>query len=118
MGFSLEECLGWCGRVFYYSPSLDDPTCGKSVDECFIPLKTARGNWWEVWVAYSTLVMETGVPGSLGRLREDGRWWFGSSEGAVRIVIVFVVDRGREMVGLEMWRVREPGGGAVCCLNG
>lgn len=116
MGFSLEECLGWCGRVFYYSPSLDDPTCGKSVDECFIPLRRRGGIGGEF--GWPTLVMETGVPGSLGRLREDGRWWFGSSEGAVRIVIVFVVDRGREMVGLEMWRVREPGGGAVCCLNG
>lgn len=31
--------------------------------------------------------------------------------------MLLVVDRGCEMVGLEMCRAKEPGGG-VCCLDG
>lgn len=38
MGLPLEERQCWSGTVFDYSPSLADPTCGRSADECFIPL--------------------------------------------------------------------------------
>ena len=53
MGLSPEESLGRCGTVFHYSPTLTNPTCGKSVDECFIPLRRRGGDWWGIRMADS-----------------------------------------------------------------
>ncbi|KAJ5926168.1 hypothetical protein N7516_007941 [Penicillium verrucosum] len=52
---------------------------------------------------YPSLVIETGVSESLGRLRQDARKWFADSAGDVRIVIL--IHASENIVCFEQWQL-------------
>ncbi|CAI7617748.1 unnamed protein product [Penicillium palitans] len=52
---------------------------------------------------YPSLVIETGVSESLGRLRQDARKWFADSGGDVRIVIL--IHASENVVCFEQWQL-------------
>ncbi|KAJ5836189.1 hypothetical protein N7447_002215 [Penicillium robsamsonii] len=52
---------------------------------------------------YPSLVIETGVSESLGRLRQDARKWFADSGGDVRIVIL--IHTSENIVSFEQWQL-------------
>ncbi|EAW17080.1 uncharacterized protein NFIA_004360 [Aspergillus fischeri NRRL 181] len=87
--------------------SLLDENKGKEADDCFIPpTRQARGNQSTGW---PSLVIDAGVSESLTRLREDARWWFENSEGAVRTVILLGIKRTQRTIRLEKWQLSPPG---------
>jgi hypothetical protein len=55
---------------------------------------------------WPTVVIETGVSESLPRLRQDARWWFGASDGEVRMVIIISVKK--TAVHFEKWQLAPP----------
>lgn len=60
------------------------------------------------------LVIESGVSGSLHRLRQDVNWWIGCSEGMVLLVLLLVVDCGQRRLIIEKYfpqQLRQGGGG-------
>lgn len=69
---------------------------GKQPDDSFLPL-TRQPNGWP------TLVIESGIPESLPRLREDAKWWFENSAGAVRSVLILGINTDTKMIELEKW---------------
>ncbi|GIC86321.1 uncharacterized protein Aud_002689 [Aspergillus udagawae] len=80
---------------------------GKEADDCFIPpIRQAGQNQPQRW---PSLVIGTGVSESLTRLRQDARWWFENSEGAVRTVILLSIKRTRRTILLEKWQLSPPG---------
>ncbi|OJJ35063.1 hypothetical protein ASPWEDRAFT_40195 [Aspergillus wentii DTO 134E9] len=78
-----------------------DISTGKEPDECFFP-RSRRPVHYE-FSGWPTLVIEAGVNKSLPRLREAARWWFDSSSGDVRIVLLVGVDKMREVI-IEKWQ--------------
>jgi len=56
-----------------------------------------RGTDWP------TLVIETGVPETLDRLRVDAHWWLTNSLGAVKIVLLFSITEVDHTILIEKW---------------
>ncbi|OOG00576.1 hypothetical protein ASPCADRAFT_401557 [Aspergillus carbonarius ITEM 5010] len=54
--------------------------------------------------SWPTLVIEAGVSESYGKLIKNAQWWFSSSIGEVRIVLLILM--GREEVRFEKWQLR------------
>ena len=52
------------------------------------------------------MVFERGVSESLPRLYQDARWWFGASNGEVRIVILISIKK--TAVYFEQWQLAPP----------
>jgi hypothetical protein len=78
---------------------------GKQGDQTFLPL--SRYSPHLQTCTWPTLVIETGVPQSLPRLRENAKWWFNNSKGDVRIVLI--VSISQTIVRLEKWQLAPPG---------
>lgn len=70
---------------------------GKQPDDSFLPLTRQPDGW-------PTLVIESGLPESLPRLREDARWWFENSAGAVHTVLILGINTDTKKIELERWR--------------
>ncbi|ODM23269.1 hypothetical protein SI65_00858 [Aspergillus cristatus] len=69
---------------------------GKQPDDSFLPLTRQPHGW-------PTLVIESGIPESLPRLREDAKWWFETSAGAVRSVLVLGINTDTKTIEVEKW---------------
>ncbi|OJJ45796.1 hypothetical protein ASPZODRAFT_528370 [Penicilliopsis zonata CBS 506.65] len=96
--------FGWARSMRYPGTSSDRQ---KEADECLVPATRMPTGQTEGW---PTLVFETGVSESLSRLRNDARWWFNNSKGAVRIVLVISIKRsGNKEVTIEKWQLLPPG---------
>ncbi|GIK05235.1 hypothetical protein Aspvir_009339 [Aspergillus viridinutans] len=103
-GMSMDDIL-WSGKTTH-RPSVA-ANKGKEADDCFIPpTRQAGRNQPPGW---PSLVIETGVSESLTRLRQDARWWFENSEGAVRTVILLSIKRTCGTILLEKWQLSPPG---------
>lgn len=103
-GTSMDDIL-WGGSATY-RPSIAGNK-GKEGDDCFIPpSRQERAGQPQGW---PSLVIETGVTESRDRLREDAKWWFQNSQGAVRTVILLQVRRVRKTIYLEKWQLSPPG---------
>jgi hypothetical protein len=77
------------------------PIRGKEGDEGLIPpgrMINQQGIY-----GWPTLVVETGVWESLGRLRADADWWFTHSEGDVRFVLL--TAKKPTMIYFELWQL-------------
>ena len=70
----------------------------KEADSAFIPLP-ARADW----PAYPTLIIDSGTPDSLPRLRDDARWWLVASEGQVKIALLVAIDLPAKTIAIEKW---------------
>jgi hypothetical protein len=95
MGVPLGDRV-WGGNTTYRSA---DGYTGKQADQVFSPATRQILGW-------PTLVVETGVPESYRKLQEDVKWWFQSSSGAVRVVLV-VIMKARWM-RVEKWQLAPP----------
>ncbi|RHZ52843.1 uncharacterized protein CDV56_107084 [Aspergillus thermomutatus] len=78
---------------------------GKQPDDCFLgpsrlPPRGEPPNW-------PTPVIESGI--SESKLREDAKWWFQNSHGAVRTVITLNSYRTRKTIILEKWQLSHAG---------
>ncbi|GFG09900.1 hypothetical protein IFM5058_04656 [Aspergillus udagawae] len=103
-GTSMDDIL-WGGNTSH-RPTVA-ANRGKEADDCFIPPTRQGGrNQPQGW---PSLVIETGVSESLTRLRQDARWWFENSQGAVRTVILLSIKRTRGTILLEKWQLSPPG---------
>lgn len=69
---------------------------GKQPDDSFLPLTRQPHGW-------PTLVIESGIPQSLPRLREDAKWWFETSAGAVRSVLLLGINTDIRTIEVEKW---------------
>ncbi|CAI7656118.1 unnamed protein product [Penicillium bialowiezense] len=74
---------------------------GKQPDEAFFP----SSRWSPASQTWScpTLIIETGVPQSLSRLREDAKEWFANTNGNVRIVLVIIFSGST--LHIEKWQL-------------
>lgn len=94
----LNEYYRWGGATRYKSTAR-----GKEGEQVFSPAQRWPSSDGLSW---PTVVIETGVSESLPKLVEDARWWFGSSEGQVRIVILISVTN--RAVHIEKWQLAPP----------
>jgi hypothetical protein len=95
----LNEHYRWGGATRYKSTAR-----GKEGDQVFSPAQrwpSSNGLSWP------TVVIETGVSESRPKLVQDARWWFGSSNGQVRIVIL--ISATKHAVHIERWQLAPPG---------
>jgi hypothetical protein len=53
--------------------------------------------------AWPTLVIEAGVSETLEELRNDMKWWFGTSDHQVQIVLLAKFDHNQNQIILEKW---------------
>jgi len=74
--------------------------CGGEADSSFIPLSTRglRTDW-------PTLAVEHGVSQSLKGLRGDASWWLTSSNGLVKIVLLFSISEKNRKIQIEQWEM-------------
>ncbi|CDM36080.1 hypothetical protein DTO013E5_5559 [Penicillium roqueforti] len=96
-----SEGTAWIGSTTYRSGMRK----GKEADNGYVPPSRCThpiGN-----VGYPTLIIETGVSESLGRLRQDARKWFADSEGDVRMVVLIIVRKN--YVSFEQWQLAPNG---------
>jgi len=56
---------------------------------------------------FPTLVIEAGYSQSWASLRAKGRWWFESSDYAVKIVLLMKMDRSTAQIRIEKWKAME-----------
>ncbi|CAI7661240.1 unnamed protein product [Penicillium discolor] len=94
----LNEQYRWGGATRYESPSRD-----KEGDQVFSPSTRWPSSTMLQW---PTVVVETGVSESLPRLRQDARWWFGASDGEVRMVVIISIKK--TAVHFEQWQLAPP----------
>jgi len=73
----------------------------KEADSCWRPVAT-RPNPLD----WPTLVFEVGVSETLRKLRNDVRWWLANSQGRVKIVLLFKIDRVARTIHIEKWECR------------
>ena len=104
-GIFAEEVTTWRVRMgltrqdfgSFRSTKFRGTSTSKEADECFRP--GARPHRLDS----PTLVFEVGVSESLPKLRNDARWWLSNSQGLVRIVLIFHVNRGSRAILIEKW---------------
>ena len=70
----------------------------KEADSCWRPVAT-RPNPLD----WPTLVFEVGVSETLRKLRNDAQWWLANSQGRVKIVLLFKIDRVARTIHIEKW---------------
>ena len=73
----------------------------KEADSCWRPIAT-RPNPMD----WPTLVFEVGVSETLRKLRNDAQWWLANSQGRVRIVLLFKINRVARTIHIEKWECR------------
>ncbi|KAJ6189758.1 hypothetical protein N7519_004666 [Penicillium mononematosum] len=94
----LDECYRWGGATRYRSTGR-----GKEGDQVFSPAQRwPSGNG----LSWPTVVIETGFSESRPKLVQDARWWFGSSNGQVQIVILISITK--HAVHIERWQLAPP----------
>jgi hypothetical protein len=81
------------------------PNQGKQGDRTLLPWSRCSPQVQPC--AWPTLVIETGVPDSLLRLRQNAKWWFNNSKGDVRIVLIVIMSKAN--FRLEKWQLAPPG---------
>ncbi|KAJ5534073.1 hypothetical protein N7527_000327 [Penicillium freii] len=96
MGLPRKEVV-WVGSTTYRSGT----SKGKEADNSYLP--PSRHTRPSQNAGYPSLVIETGVSESLGRLRQDARKWFADSGGDVRIVIL--IHASENIVSFEKWQL-------------
>ena len=70
----------------------------KEPDSCWRPLAVRpNGQDWP------TVVFEVGVSETLRKLRMDARWWLANSQGRVKIVLLFKINRAARTIQIEKW---------------
>ncbi|KAJ5327668.1 hypothetical protein N7452_008058 [Penicillium brevicompactum] len=104
----LSAMLNATTHIRWGANTAHEPTAhnGKQPDEAFFP----PSRWAPVSQTWScpTLIIETGVPQSLSRLREDAKWWFASTNGNVRIVLILIFSGST--LHIEKWQLAPPNG--------
>ena len=73
----------------------------KEADSCWRPIAT-RPNPMD----WPTLVFEVGVLATLRKLRNDAQWWLANSQGRVKIVLLFKINRVARTIHIEKWECR------------
>ena len=73
----------------------------KEADSCWRPIAT-RPNPLD----WPTLVFEVGVSETLRKLRNDAQWWLANSQGRVKIVLLFKINRVARTIHIEKWECR------------
>ncbi|CAG8888251.1 unnamed protein product [Penicillium egyptiacum] len=96
MGLPRKEVI-WVRSTTYRSGT----SKGKEADDAYPP--PSRHARPIENAGYPSLVIETGVSESLGRLRQNARKWFADSEGDVRIVILIHVKDN--IVSFGQWQL-------------
>ncbi|KGO67991.1 hypothetical protein PITC_028930 [Penicillium italicum] len=96
MGLPRKEVV-WVGSTTYRSGT----SKGNEADNSYLP--PSRHTQPIENAGYPSLVVETGVSESLGRLRQDARKWFADSGGDVRIVIL--IHASENVVSFEKWQL-------------
>ena len=91
----------WAGATTYRSGM----RAGKEADNCYVPPSRCTRPIRNL--GYPTLVIETGVSESLGRLRQDARKWFADSGGDVRMVVLIIVKEN--YISFEQWQLAPSG---------
>jgi len=74
--------------------------CGGEADSSFRPLSTRP-----LSTDWPTLVVEHGVSQSLKGLRGDASWWLTSSNGQVKIVLLFSISEKNRKIQIEQWEM-------------
>ncbi|KAI9931503.1 hypothetical protein ASPWEDRAFT_169653 [Aspergillus wentii DTO 134E9] len=92
--------IQWAGNTTFQPTSSE----GKQPDNCFLPPSRQGYGGQPGW---PTMVLEAAVSESLPQLREEVKWWFENSEGAVRIVLLLGVEQAERTVFLEKWEQSE-----------
>jgi hypothetical protein len=96
MGLTEHSDLKDMGATTYRGTSTK-----KEPDTCWRPL-AARPNKLD----WPTLVFEAGVSETLRKLRMDARWWLANSQGRVKIVLLFKINRVARTIHIEKWECR------------
>ena len=73
----------------------------KEADSCWRPAAT-RPNPLD----WPTLVFEVSVSETLRKLRNDAQWWLANSQGRVKIVLLFKINRVARTTHIEKWECR------------
>jgi hypothetical protein len=96
MGLTELNDLGDMGATAYRGTSTK-----KEPDACWRPfaIRPNRLDW-------PTLVFEVSVSETLSKLRMDARWWLANSQGDVKIVLLFKVNRAARTIHIEKWECR------------
>jgi len=74
--------------------------CRGEADSSFRPLSTRP-----LSTDWPTLVVEHGVSQSLKGLRGDASWWLTSSNGQVKIVLLFSISEKNRKIQIEQWEM-------------
>ncbi|PYH66861.1 uncharacterized protein BO88DRAFT_489600 [Aspergillus vadensis CBS 113365] len=88
MGIELAEWVPYARSAAVYTATALAPGSQKEADAAF-KNRLLRPNNETDW---PHMVIESGVSGSLARLRQDVNWWIGCSGGEVLIVLLLVVE--------------------------
>jgi hypothetical protein len=96
MGLSAQDDLVDMGATAYKGTSSK-----KEPDSCWRP-PAARPNELD----WPTLVFEIGVSETLRKLRNDAQWWLANSQGRVKIVLLFKINRAARTIHIEKWECR------------
>ncbi|KAJ5214457.1 Regulator of G protein signaling superfamily [Penicillium cf. viridicatum] len=100
MGVPWHDRSVWTGRATYMPD--DTATKGKQPDTAFVP-SSRRVASMGLPRRWPTVVIETGVPKSLPRLRLNARDWFAISDGQVRIVLLIGITNSE--ITFEKWQL-------------
>ncbi|CAG8094842.1 unnamed protein product [Penicillium salamii] len=96
MGFVRQ--FRWRGATIHQSLSRE-----KEGDQVFYPSTRFPSSNNLPW---PTLVIETGTFESSSKLLDDAKWWFGASEGKVRMVILILIKK--TIVRFQQWQLASP----------
>ncbi|ODM16426.1 hypothetical protein SI65_07933 [Aspergillus cristatus] len=94
-----------------------DVTKAKQPDQCFWPGVKPVSLGSDRLDSWPTLVIETGVGGSVDRLREDAKCWFDNSKGDTRIVLLLVVDKEERVIRVEKWQLLPENGSTMVMVS-
>lgn len=72
----------------------------KQADKSYLPKRLAEGmNFFPV------IAVERGYMDIIDRLRVEAAWWLVASEGNVKVAIVLAIDREKEKIVFEQWKL-------------
>jgi hypothetical protein len=81
------------------SVTVKDGPYAKEPTRSYMTTQNLRDKW-------PNYIIETGFEEVLGRLRLHKEWWFGQSDGQVRVVLIIAVSRTARKVVFENWAQR------------
>lgn len=89
-------------KTFQAPKAPNEEPVRKQASEAFLPPSRLDRDGKDAW---PTIVFRCAASGSLESLRAEPKWWFESSRGEVKIVLLFFHDPKSSAIHLEKWDV-------------